>query len=100
VPTTLPAAVGRVAVDDAVAVRADALARIDVLANDSEPGGTLVPRSVTIVDPPAHGRAAPDKDGRVRYKPAAQYRGPDSFVYSVCDTTHRCFTAVVTLSVG
>jgi hypothetical protein len=73
---------------------------IDVLANDSEPGGTLNPKSVSIVTPPVHGKAKPDKDGRVHYDPDPHYTGPDSFTYSVCDTAGRCFTARVTLNVA
>jgi putative nucleotidyltransferase with HDIG domain len=97
--TATPAPQPRVAVNDVVASTVTAPIRIDVLANDSEPGGTLVPKSVSIVTAPLHGKAKPDKDGRVHYDPDGHYVGPDSFTYSVCDTAGQCFTALVTLTV-
>ena len=98
--TSPPSAPVRVAVDDVLPTPIHGPIRIDVLANDSEPGGTLVPGSVSIVVPPLHGKAKPDKDGRVHYDPAGGYSGPDVFTYSVCDTAGRCFTAQVTLTVA
>src|SRR5207248_11252589 len=89
-----------VAVDDVVVAAVKGAVRVDVLANDSEPGSTLVPRSVSIVVPPQHGKAKPNKDGRVHYEPAHGYAGPDSFRYSVCDTAGHCLTAEVTLTVA
>jgi hypothetical protein len=87
-----------VAVDDVVTAPVRAPIVIIVLANDSEPGGTLVPKSVSIVAAPLHGRAKADKDGRVHYEPDAHYSGPDAFTYSVCDATGQCFTAQVMLT--
>jgi len=98
--TTSPRpAPARVAVDDVVSTPVKGPVHIDVLANDHEPGGTLNPKSVSIVVPPLHGKAKVDKDGRVHYNPAGGYSGPDAFTYSVCDTAGQCFTAQVTLSV-
>ena len=88
----------RVAVDDVVLQPVKGAIDIKVLTNDSEPGGTLVPSSVSIVSAPLHGRATPHKDGRIHYDPAPHYSGPDSFTYSVCDTTGQCFSAQVTLN--
>ena len=90
----------RVAVDDVVVATVRGPIHIDVLANDNEPGGTLVAKSVSIVTAPLHGKAKPDKDGRVHYEPTHGYLGPDSFAYSVCDTAGQCFTATVTLTVA
>jgi len=90
----------RVAVDDVVDKPVKGGINIEVLANDSEPGGVLVPRSVSIVVPPMHGKAHPDNDGRVNYDPRPHYTGRDTFTYSVCDTNRQCFTAQVTLTVA
>jgi hypothetical protein len=101
--TTLPTApppAPQVAVDDVVTTPVKGGININVLANDHEPGGTLVPKSVSIVSPPLHGKAKPDHDGRVHYDPDPHYIGPDAFTYSVCDTSGQCFTAVVTLTVA
>src|SRR4029077_10255119 len=35
---------------------------------------------------PGHGMAAPHPDGTVTYTPATDFRGPDSFKYTVTDT--------------
>ena len=87
-----------VAVDDVVTGTVKGPIVISVLGNDDEPGGTLVPRSLSIVTAPLHGRAKADKDGRVHYEPDAHYSGPDAFTYSVCDATGQCFTAQVMLT--
>ena len=42
-----------IAIDDAIARRRDETIVIDILANDEDPDGVLVPSSVTIVDPPS-----------------------------------------------
>lgn len=99
-PPPAPPPAQRVAVDDVVTAPVKGGITIAVLANDHEPGGTLVPQSVSIVSQPLHGKAHPDKDGRVHYDPDPHYTGPDAFTYSVCDTAGRCFTAVVTLTVA
>src|SRR4029079_18381087 len=82
-------------------------------ANDStgpanESGQTLTLDSITVA--PSHGTAtilvAPDVNaGKIRYTPAANYNGPDSFTYKVCDNgttdgspASLCDTAVVTIT--
>lgn len=60
--------------------------RISVLANDSDPDGSLDPASVSIA-------AAPDKggtltvntDGTVSYTPKLKFRGTETFKYTVRD---------------
>jgi VCBS repeat-containing protein len=100
------------AVADSATLAEDGSVAIDVTANDAagpanEAGQTL---SVSSVGEPAHGQAAiitagPDA-GKVRYTPAADYNGPDSFTSTACDdgTTaaipdSRCDTATVALTV-
>ena len=74
---------------------------IPVLANDSDPDGTLNPRSVTIAANPAHGTALPNDDGTITYTPTGDYTGPDQFAYRVCDTdpTPKCASANVNVTV-
>jgi VCBS repeat-containing protein len=82
---------------------------VDVLANDSagpanESGQTLSLDAIT--QPPAHGTAVIEA-GKVRYTPTeANYNGPDSFQYRVCDngTTNgaadpKCDVATVNVTV-
>jgi hypothetical protein len=59
-----------------------------------------VAKTVTITSPPLHGTAHVDAPARVHYKPDKGYVGIDVLTYSVCDSTGRCFTAVLTLTVG
>ncbi|MCG8427845.1 MAG: retention module-containing protein, partial [Chromatiales bacterium] len=58
---------------------------INVLANDDDPDGSLVPTSVTITSQPAHGTVVVNPDGTVSYTPDSEYSGPDSFQYTVED---------------
>ena len=59
---------------------------IDILANDTDPDTAKAQWTVTIVTPPQHGTAVFNTTTRViDYTPAADYNGPDSFVYKVND---------------
>ena len=90
-----------VAIDDVVAGPIRRATHIAVLDNDHAlPGSTLVRKTLTIAVAPIHGKAHLDGKGRVHYHPAKGYAGPDAFTYSICDDAGRCFTAVVTLTVG
>jgi hypothetical protein len=69
---------------------------IDVLANDVAPNGTtLALQSVTT---PAHGIAEITSGNRVRYTPAANFTGDDTFNYTVSDGL-ATKTAKVTVTV-
>lgn len=59
---------------------------IDVLANDSDPDGSLVPSTLRIVVPPAHGLAAVDPGGVISYTSDPSFLGEDQLVYAVDDT--------------
>lgn len=57
---------------------------IDVLANDTVMGATLVPSSVTIVTQPSFGTATVNQTtGVVTYTPGPNYTTSDSFTYTV-----------------
>ena len=75
-----------VAVDDLVVTNEDSPVTIEVLANDSDIDGQLVPGRLTIISPPAHGSLAINSTlGTLTYSPAADYFGNDSFVYTIDD---------------
>src|SRR5262249_131249 len=60
---------------------------INVLDNDSAPGGAiLVPNSVKVVDTPAHGPATVNSDGSITYVASARFTGTDRFNYTVTDS--------------
>lgn len=84
-----------VANNDAGLTCEDEFVDIDVLANDSDPDNLLDCTSITITDQPDHGSVSlvgcvgtePCTGCVVRYTPAANYSGPDSFKYVVDDAT-------------
>ena len=69
-----------------------------VLVNDTDPDGDTL--SVALVTVPAHGTLVLNSDGSFTYTPAANYSGPDSFTYQVCDPIGACDTAVASLTVS
>ncbi|MEV4345600.1 Ig-like domain-containing protein [Actinoplanes sp. NPDC049596] len=86
-----------VAKPESVTVPAGTTAVIDVLANDSDPNGD--PLTVTVDVAPGHGTVGVGADGKVTYKPAAGYRGGDSFHYTITDGQGGTAGATVTLGV-
>ncbi|MCB9076343.1 MAG: tandem-95 repeat protein [Anaerolineaceae bacterium] len=86
--------------NDTAVVREDESITIDVLANDSDPDGSLIPGSVKQVSGPANGSLLIDPNtGAITYIPNANYNGNDSFVYRVCDNDGNCSNATVTITV-
>ena len=73
-------------------------ATFDVLANDSKPGGSLNPASLTIVSPPGAG-SAHVVNGRIAYT-RGLLDGATSLRYQICDNTGGCAQATVTITVG
>lgn len=73
---------------------------IDVLANDTDPSGTLVPSSVAIVSQPSFGTATVNRTtGVVTYTPGANFTTGDSFSYHVSDSNGLTSnTATVTIN--
>ncbi|HSN55445.1 MAG TPA: Ig-like domain-containing protein, partial [Candidatus Sulfomarinibacteraceae bacterium] len=58
-----------------------------VLANDSDPDGTIDPTSITIGTAPMAGASAvPQADGTILYSPKTGFKGTDFFTYWVCDS--------------
>jgi large repetitive protein len=75
-----------VAVDDVVSTVVDVPVVVDVLANDGDPDGSLVPSSVVVVDGPVNGSVSVDPEsGVVTYSPDAGFVGSDGFTYTVDD---------------
>jgi hypothetical protein len=59
---------------------------INVLANDTDSGGTINPASVAISTGAAHGTTSVNPTtGAVTYNPATDFVGPDTFKYTVSD---------------
>ncbi|MFN8053688.1 MAG: Ig-like domain-containing protein, partial [Acidimicrobiales bacterium] len=97
--TVTPVNDGPRAGDDFVAVPTDEATIIEVTLNDSDP--ELDPLEVTgITTPPVHGSAFANPDGTVTYEPDLGFTGTDKFTYEVCDPSHLCDTADVTVYVG
>jgi len=75
-----------VAVDDTAETDEDTPVTVQVLANDSDIDGDLLPESVTVTDGPSHGAAEVDPaDGSVTYTPDTNFNGTDTFTYLVYD---------------
>jgi hypothetical protein len=75
-----PLAWGDVAVTETAAA-----VTIDVLANDTDEDGTLVPGTVELASAPQHGAVTIGPDGRVTYLPSPGFVGTDIFLYIVED---------------
>jgi hypothetical protein len=72
---------------------------INVLANDSDPVGTINPRSVKVSTAAAHGTTSVNATtGAVTYTPAANFYGTDTFRYTVANTLGQV-SAPATVSV-
>ena len=96
---------GPTAVDDVASTDEDTPSTIDVVANDTDPDGSIDSASVVIITPPASGgTAVPNPDGTVDYVPGADFVGTDVFTYLVCDdgvpAPVLCDTATVTITVN
>ncbi len=86
-----------VAVSDAATVEEDGAVGIDVLANDSDVDGD--PLTASVDTGPGHGIATVQADGTLRYRPAPDFAGTDSFRYRVSDGNGGSNTATVTVTV-
>ena len=71
---------------DRATLSEDTPARIDVLANDTDPDGEAL--SIVLRDRPDDGTAAVEADNTVTYTPDADYHGIDTFTYRVSDGRH------------
>lgn len=97
VPDTPP-----VAVDNSATTNMNTAVVINVLANDTDAQGNIVPSTVAVGTPPAHGAAVVNPaTGAVTYTPALNYFGPDSFTYTVGDAAgNTSNVATVSLTVN
>ena len=91
-------ATGIQAVDDIASGDEDKSTTVDVVANDQPPsgGGSLTLHSVS---PAQHGQTSVDGK-RVKYEPAPDYHGPDTFTYTVTDSGGASSTGTVQLTVA
>jgi hypothetical protein len=91
--------------DDSATTDEDVPVEIDVLANDSDADGNLVPSSVNVTSGPANGSTSVNATtGAVTYTPALNFHGSDAFTYEVCDDgsplPSQCSTATVSVTVN
>ena len=95
------------AVNDTTTVAEDGNVLVNVRSNDTKGPSNESSQTLTVASAgtPAHGTATIES-GSIRYRPAANYSGPDSFGYQVCDdgTTNGaaaplCDSATVSVTV-
>ncbi len=85
-----------VASNDVATTYENTAVNIDVLANDTV---TVPPKRVTSVGLPAHGTAATNLNGTVRYTPATGFTGIDQFTYTLADGAGGSSIGLVTVTV-
>ena len=104
-PTATPIEVP-IANNDSATTNEDTSVNIDVLSNDTQLRD--VPLTVSVIGAPPNGSTAvvgsPGLPGGIwiTYTPRADYFGPDSFVYQLCDASvpiPDCDTATVSITV-
>ncbi len=74
-----------VAVNDDVTTEEDTSIVIDVLLNDSDIDGTLVPSTLLVFSNPGNGTVVVNADGTFTYTPEPDFNGADNFTYRVED---------------
>lgn len=91
---------GPIAVDDPSATTvAGAPVDVAVLDNDELPTAETAWQPIVSLDP-AHGTAVVAVDGRIRYTPAPDFVGTDTFEYTVTGELDQSSTATVTVTVA
>ncbi|MBN2442825.1 MAG: tandem-95 repeat protein, partial [Spirochaetales bacterium] len=86
-----------VAFDDSGTVNEDSQTYVDVLNNDTDIDGDTL--TIAGVGTASHGTAVSTM-GQIRYTPAANYNGPDTFTYTVSDGHGGTDNAAVTITVN
>lgn len=73
----------------------------NLLTNDTDPEANVLVITTVAVTNPLHGSVTINANGTFVYTPAANYNGPDSFVYQTCDAgiPVACATGVVNITV-
>ena len=95
--TAAPPATTPIARDDAAVFQSSGGIEIDVLANDSEPGGDTL--SVVAVGDPAAGFATVLPSGRIAYQPGFfGFSGSDSFTYTIANSVGEKAEAIVNVT--
>jgi hypothetical protein len=85
-----------IAVDDEAAGIPGSTVVVDVLANDSDPDGD--PLTITDVTTPYYGDTVIEDGGQsIRYVPAPDFNGVDSFFYAIVDGRGGSAMAMVTI---
>ncbi|SHJ60399.1 Sugar lactone lactonase YvrE [Palleronia salina] len=87
-----------VARPDSARTNAGEAVQLDVLANDTDPGGDAL--SVDMVDDPANGDVSILPDGRILYTPKAGFAGTDRFRYRATDGQASSDPVDVTIDVA
>jgi hypothetical protein len=73
-------------VNDTASTSQDTPVVINVLNNDSDGDGHLVPSSLAVRSGPSHGTTSVNSvSGEITYSPAVGFFGSDSFTYEICD---------------
>ena len=97
-----------IAIDDNVSTNEDMAVNIDVLNNDNFGIDGPSAGPITVVGTPANGTAVVDDNGTptdptddtIDYTPAANFNGPDSFTYEICDANGDCDQATANVTVN
>ncbi|MFN1549469.1 Ig-like domain-containing protein [Vibrio natriegens] len=84
-----------IALDDTVTLATKDPVVINVLANDSDPEGDSL--NIVSVTQGSKGSVQIISDGQILYTPAKNFKGSDSFTYSISDGN---FTSTATVTIG
>jgi CshA-type fibril repeat protein len=86
------------ALSDSAVTPPDTPIDIPVLDNDDDPNGD--PLTVTDITDPENGTVTINDDGTVTYTPDPEFRGTDTFEYTITDPDGNTDTAIVTVVVN
>ena len=90
-----------VANNDQVQTNEDQFIAINVLANDSDLNGRIVPSTLTITVAPTNGSASVRSgSGEIYYTPNSNFSGEDKLTYKIEDNRGDSDTAIVTIKVN
>ena len=90
-----------VANNDEVQTNEDQFIAIDVLANDSDLNGRIIPNTLAITVAPTNGTASVRRGrGEIYYTPNSNFSGEDTLTYKIEDNRGDSDTAIVTIKVN